>query len=309
VWAFLTKTRRKVLRLLFGRELYDQLSNLQQTIWQASNRNFDALLRLTPKASLTTVVFSLVEHCNLNCRGCDHFAPLAEKQFLDIGIFERDIHRLAELSGGNVGTIKLMGGEPLLHPEKEKFFSLARDRFPASRVELVTNGMLLKKQPDDFWTACRKNGVTIVPTKYPICIDWGAVKEKTRTEQVAFNFYGSTETELKTSYHIPFDINGTQDTALNFMHCFHANNCRELKDGRLYTCTVMPHMHHFNKTFGKNMILSEADSIDIHKTKDMKNVLEFLAGPVPFCRYCNVLGRTWGHPWRSSKREIEEWTL
>src|SRR5512145_1822333 len=56
----------------------------------------------------------LAEHCNLRCCGCDHFAPLAEQEFADIGAFENDFARLSHLLNGDVEKIGLMGGEPLL---------------------------------------------------------------------------------------------------------------------------------------------------------------------------------------------------
>jgi hypothetical protein len=282
-------------------------TSLRQIIWQ-NNRDFDARIRFTPKATLTTLVVSLVEHCNLGCWGCDHFAPLAEKKFLNKTIFERDIKRLAELSKGTVGTIKLMGGEPLLHPQKEIFFQIARENFSNSRIELVTNGILLEKQIEEFWTSCNRNRIVIVATKYPLDIHWDKIIQKSKEMSVEFNFYSNSE-ELKTSLHIPFDVTGTQDTAINFMNCYHANSCRELLGGRMYTCTIAPHVQHFNKFFGQNLELSELDSIDIYTVKDMADLLSFLARPIPFCRYCNVLARSGAHPWQKSKREMSEWTV
>ena len=95
-----------------GRELFDRLyspapqtdnsilryNELKNDINWQSDRLFNALVRVTPKASLEVVVIPLVEHCNLNCWGCDHCAPLAEKNFLDIAEFEKDINRIAELA-------------------------------------------------------------------------------------------------------------------------------------------------------------------------------------------------------------------
>jgi len=289
------------------REVLDRRADaISGSIGKQALRLYQTLLRTTPKAALTTVVISLAEHCNLRCVGCDHFAPIAEETFMDPGAFERDMRRLAYLAGDTVGTIKLMGGEPLLHPDKETFFAIAREQFPRSRIEVVTNGILLAAQNDGFWAACRERRITIVPTKYPLNIDWDAIIERARAESVGFNFY--SDTELKTSYHIPFDITGTRDSAEMFINCFHANNCRELLNGRLYTCTVRPHAVHFNKAFGTDMLLSDDDSIDIHAARDMREVLEFLAKPIPFCRYCNVLGRTFGHPWGRSNKEQSEWT-
>jgi hypothetical protein len=58
-----------------------------------------------------------VDHCNLNCKGCTAFSPVAEEKFMDVNMFERDCERLAELTGGKIELIDLLGGEPLLHPK------------------------------------------------------------------------------------------------------------------------------------------------------------------------------------------------
>ena len=283
---------------------------IQKSVNDQGNKQFNALIRITPKASLTTVVISLVEHCNLNCWGCDHYAPLAEKNFLDVEEFEKDIKRLAELSEcKEVGTIKLMGGEPLLHPDIMEFTRIAREYFPESRIEITTNGILLNKMKGIFWKNCHENNIIIVATKYPLEIKWDIIKDKAKSEQVLLEYYSTTETVLKTSYHIPFDLTGTRDTTINFTQCFHANNCRELYHGRLYTCTIIPHAKHFNKVFNKKLIECDADSIDIHNVNSMKEVLEHLSKPIPFCRYCDVLARTFGHQWQNSKKDIAEWTI
>ena len=43
-------------------------------------------------------IVDIVDHCNLNCKCCGHFSPLAPKGFLDINTFERDLKRLHELN-------------------------------------------------------------------------------------------------------------------------------------------------------------------------------------------------------------------
>ena len=35
-------------------------------------------------------IVDIVDHCNLNCKGCGHFSPLASESFLDIETFEND---------------------------------------------------------------------------------------------------------------------------------------------------------------------------------------------------------------------------
>ena len=81
-----------------------------------------------------------------------------------------------------------------------------------------------------------------------------------------------------------------------------------LKNKKIYTCTVAPNIEHFNKYFNKNLPLCDNDGIDIYKVKSIDEILEFLSKPIPFCKYCNVNGRTFGHEWRRSEKLIEEWT-
>ena len=118
------------------------------------------------------------EHCNLNCKGCFHFSPLAEPEFLDVIQYEKDLARLSELFYHEVEYINLMGGEPLLNPEIIKIIQLTRQYFPHGKIRVVTNGLKLGEMPDEFWEACHDNSVSINPTLYPIGLDLEEPKKK-----------------------------------------------------------------------------------------------------------------------------------
>ncbi|WP_252832299.1 hypothetical protein [Brachyspira pilosicoli] len=49
------------------------------------------------------------------------------------------------------------------------------------------------------------------------------------------------------------------------------------------------------------------DYIDIYKAKDYNEILQFLAKPVPFCRYCDVKKWKVVGNWRRSNRDISEY--
>lgn len=295
-------------------ELQENINNQNKKIKEnkkelncIKNQVMLAIKRCTPQPELKSIAVHLVDHCNLRCCGCDHFAPLAEKRFEDITVFENDIKRFAELSDAKLGILKLMGGEPLLHPQLIDFMRISRQYLSETRIEIVTNAILLNLQKEDFWLACNKYNIVIVPTKYPLKTNYKKAEQTATKYGVKLEYYGNTNEVLKTSYHIPLDIEGKQDPANNFINCFHANNCVFLKQGKLYTCTVAPNICHFNNFFDKNIPLSEKDGIDIHKAQNIDELLAFLAKPIPFCKYCNVNGRTFGHEWGISKKEIEEW--
>jgi len=251
----------------------------------------------------------LVEHCNLKCCGCDHFAPLAKPVFADPKIFERDAARLSTLLDGDVETIGLMGGEPLLHPQASAFCAIARTYFPQTRIRIVSNGALLLKQKEDFWKACRDNSIILEITKYPIRLKFEKMKEVCAAKGVTFEFRGQTGDVEKTSYHMPLDLEGRQDARKNFVKCFHANVTVSLKEGRLYPCTIVPNIRHFNNYFHLRLPVTDRDSIDIHQARSAGELFEFLCKPLPFCRFCLIEKRTYGHAWKRSRKDIKEWTI
>jgi hypothetical protein len=55
--------------------------------------------------------------------------------------------------------------------------------------------------------------------------------------------------------------------------------------------------------------ISENDYIDIYRARNMDEILDFLAKPVPFCRYCDFSNISFGRKWTVSKRKLSEWIL
>lgn len=135
---------------------------------------------LTPKDKLTFWV-DIARHCNLNCKNCTHFSPLVKgKEFLEINLYRNDLERLAQLFGNRVGTIWLIGGEPLLNPDITSFFRISREIFPTTTLTIITNGTLIPKMPASFWECVRDCKVTFNVSVYPIGLDYSKVLETIR---------------------------------------------------------------------------------------------------------------------------------
>ncbi len=266
--------------------------------------------RLTPQASLNLVEINIVSHCNLNCRSCSHFSPLAEEEFLPVELAELDFARLASLSCGDVRCIHIMGGEPLLHPRCCDFLRHARRHFPMSTIRLVTNGILLPSQPDSFWSCLSRNLIELSPTRYPVDIDWKYVKDKCSEYRIPFGFFNNTDIR-KTMTRFTLDLTGRQDPRTSFRDCDCANNTVVLHDGRMYPCEIIPTVRHFNRYFDEEMEVTRNDSIDIYEARSMNEILSFLSKPVPFCRHCNVLNRVRGIEWETASEcsppQMSEW--
>ena len=263
------------------------------------------MMRTIPRPSLFFDV-EVTEHCNLNCRCCGSMAPIAEKEFIDMDEYKRDMDRLSEISGGVVHHINILGGEPLLHPEIKSILKYARQKFPIGDIRLVTNGILLLSMDDEFWELMNKYKIHLAPTKYPINVDYDAIQKKAEDYGVFYSLFG--EPRKNGWNHTVLDMNGQRNENHSFMHCANANDCGVLSHGKIYPCPRIPKIKHFNKTFHKNLCITENDYIDIYKKGiTLEDIMQFYSHSVPFCRYCNPF-QTKECEWSTSERDIKEWT-
>jgi hypothetical protein len=177
---------------------------------------------------------------------------------------------------------------------------------------LVTNGILLHEQPDDFWKTCKNNNIRIVISDYPVKIKNEIIKKKSLIHNVELKMYiekiqlketGSANQWAK----IPIDENGVQNNKRSFGKCFLAGNCFQLVDGKIYKCARIAYVNYFNSTFDKQLNVDENDYVDIYKLENINEILYQLSKPASFCRYCKVDHITWDNKWTVSKRIIDEY--
>jgi len=243
----------------------------------------------------------LTNHCNLKCKCCSHFSPISEEKNLDIKILENDFKRLASLGRNKIRQIDLLGGEPLLHPEINNCLIIARKYFKRAKILLITNGILLPAEPDNFWKICKKNNIVLSISQYPISIGLNEIKEKgklfgTKLIFNSNNIFG----------HFRIDVNGKQNEIENINMCYESKNCNCLDNGKIFLCYIPACIDTFNKKFNLNIPVSKDDYIDIYESNSIQEIMDFLKKPVPFCKYCDVKNRN-NIDWGISKRTIEEW--
>ncbi len=251
----------------------------------------------------------ITEHCNLNCCNCNHYASIANEEFLDIGEYESDIERLSRVVDGEMEHINILGGEPFLNPNISKYIEITRKYFPVGRINIITNGTFIKQQDESFWKICRKAACEIWVTKYPLEIDYYEIFETIKKNGVIGGaFIGGGEDGRLLMSRYTLDPSGRQDIYDNYYHCFLANQCIQLKHGRLYPCVICANAHHLKKRFDLNIAISQRNSVDIYETEDADSVMERLASPIPFCRYCDwIRSGEYGDDWHITCNERYEW--
>jgi hypothetical protein len=243
----------------------------------------------------------LVDHCNLNCNGCSHFAPLVQAEvFLDAEIFLRDLKRMSEIYQ-DIYEIRLMGGEPLLHPKIIDFIKFSRQTYPQTNISISTNGMLLTKMPEHFWQACVENKAFIKITNYPIKLDLEKIVQIGKLHQVRIKI-----PKRITEFFQFINIKGDSDPRKSFRTCRAMYTTPFIRDGKLYSCSFAPHVHLFNDYFKQEIPVSENDSINIFEDVNSDEINKFLANPIPLCSWCKTQ-RPYSK-WDRSRHEINEWT-
>jgi hypothetical protein len=270
--------------------------------------------RKVPPRGIPVISIYVCEHCNLNCVSCHTYSPLAKDVFLNIDSFEKDMRRLAELTGEKtpLEAICFMGGEPLLHPEITSILDIARKYFPYSHFWILSNGVRLKEMPDSFWENCHKNNVDVGCSGYPIKLPVEALKEKARLAGVSLFIPPPPHTAPEekqvsgmTWHKKTVDVNGTQNAKRSFSLCS-SNACFALHNGRFSNCPRPFLARHFNQAFGQNLEISKEDYVDIYAIDDIQELLNFRYKPLPFCRYCKT-DEEEPRGWGISKKELDEW--
>lgn len=275
------------------------------------------------------VEVNLADHCNLNCQCCDHFSPIATKTFLDFDQYVRDINRISQLTNGELGIMKLQGGEPLLNDRLIDYMRVTREVFPNTLICLFTAGLLLKKwnteqQETNIWEAIKKYDIEVRLTQYPIALNMDEIVNSAKEHGVPVTFdppefkkgcrlwifseIGALKYRgEKHSVKHPFDLSGQQEK-YRWISCYQFNESIVLRDGKIYTCPMIPYSHYFNEAFNQNLEVKEDCYIDIYKASSYKEIAEFCTHRTSFCDYCAVHKRS-VRDWKQSTHDISEWVL
>jgi len=253
------------------------------------------------------ITLRITKHCNLNCKSCCTFSPLAEEEFLDVEECKSDLKRLSELTKGEMSRIDVLGGEPLLHPNLFQILQLCRKYFHYGNIRLLTNGILLNKQSGEFWEICKENNIIIYATKYPIKINWEEIENKAKKYEVKFE-YEHIVGEVNGWVRYAITEKGNRNELHSFLNCNASNECANLYRGKIYPCSIATDIDKLNKAFNTNFQKSEKDYIDIYSDITLEDILKFLTRPVPCCRYCNTFAIK-NTDWGISKKEKNEWII
>ena len=243
----------------------------------------------------------VVDQCNLNCRGCSHFSPIAKTNNYSFNEFEKDIYRLAELIN-EIEVFRLLGGEPFIANNLTEYIKTVRQTFPSTDLRIVTNGLLLRNADKLVLKIIKENNVQLDISIY------------TPTQNVMHEIIEIlVRHDLRHSFLVPiqkFKKRITLSTKCNnvtaFKNCS-ANNCTFLYKGKISACPGPSLCYLLNDRFDTKLN-GDADVIDIHSIDITgKQIEEFIRHPLDLCKHC---GNVLEFPWEQcTAARLSDWAI
>ena len=246
----------------------------------------------------------VTNHCNLNCRRCAHFSNIdTENAFLDLDKYEQYLVQLRN-KFENISLFQLIGGEPLLNPQLDRYVSLARKYLPGSRIEIMTNGLLILKMPRKLIDAIVQCNAFVCITQYP------PTREKLlqivdffEKERIRYHIY-----PLTTHFDKILTLKGESGNKTYAKYAKSECVCHGIEDGRIYLCPSISRLYNAQEYFNIHITKEELinSSIDLMDNDvDGWDILQYFTHPTPLCRFCSSERESL--PWETGQPKKEDW--
>ena len=248
----------------------------------AEHKSLAALIehRKTKALYINSLEFEVAHHCNLNCKGCNHFSSLSPEGYADLEQFAKDLERILELVD-HVGRIRLLGGEPLLNPELYRFVEEARRIDKSDPVEVWTNGLLLLSAPEKLFEAMNECGATFMITVYPpVRKKFPEIQKHLDEKKVRYKVFNEVD-----MFNGQINPEGDSDPAMAESVCF-SSECHMFEEGYISKCQIAHRLEVYMKRFSLPKPKEEFRLNLYDKELDSRKLIEYLFSPISMCRYC-----------------------
>ena len=260
----------------------------------------------TERTELETMEIHAAEHCNLNCKNCSMFCGLVETcDFPCYQEFEEGIKQLKNFFP-HIKKFRIIGGEPLLNPELDKYIRLIRNVYPYTDIRLISNGILVTKMSDQLIQTIIDNDVTFIVTQY-ISLKH-SIDEINRFLSKTGIRYIVTEAVLE--FQKIYNALGDSDIDENFYRCHWKGSCATMYGTKIATCYVPFVIHYLSDKF--NLAIEETGKIDLmEEGLTAQEIIKIMHTPFDMCRYCAPKGNwtEWERLPDKNNTTIQDWSI
>ena len=115
----------------------------------------------------------------------------------------------------HIKRMRVIGGEPLLNKELDKYLYMMRDIYPYSDIRVITNGILAAEMNDNLITAFKETSSKLVVTSYlPLVKKLDRINDFLKQKGINYEV-----SEIITDFQKIYDYSGRQDKELSFNAC------------------------------------------------------------------------------------------
>jgi hypothetical protein len=251
----------------------------------------------------------VVEHCNLRCAHCCNMSPYVADKMLSVAEIDAQCRTMARVL--EVDVFKIMGGEPLLHPEITEILRVLRATGISETIRLFTNGLLLHRMTDDFWRALDHLTISSYSSAPVKPEHLRLVEDKAREFDVVLNVKPVDRfSEVMASER----REGAAATQAVYEACWLRHRCLVVRGGVFYKCTRAAYQRDFRERLdvkGRGLdVLPEPgdDGVAIDALDFEDRLLAYLNADqaLSACRYCHGSSGPLVDHVQLSRRDVRE---
>lgn len=234
------------------------------------------------------VEFYITNVCNLACRGCNRFNDKNFKghQYWDdhADAYEAWSKRL------ELPRITILGGEPTLNPDLEKWAMNLRRLWPNAVIMIQSNGTYQRPEHFELWHKYRVGfGVSLhnADTAEAVKANWHLNGLPYAGFIEAYTFHQSSVIKQDNGYTLH---KSNPQTAFNACDMKHDHT---MYQGKLYKCPLMSNLPDFDSQFGLNLDERQRDLFNNYQplahTCSEEELQQFAATkdtPIAQCEFC-----------------------
>lgn len=142
-----------------------------QKVWNILKVSYDFVRKNFGRVQIPYMVVSVGQACNLKCRDCANFAPLAPIEWMKYSVNEicNDFQNMFSRRI-KIGTVQIQGGEPFIYSELEKllvFLGKQKNIGNILNITIATNGKLIPN--DKILDTISQYDVFVRISRYEVC--------------------------------------------------------------------------------------------------------------------------------------------
>ena len=236
-----------------------------------------------------SVEYAIVGHCNLQCAGCDHYSGHYEKDYISLEEIKEDVLALSKVM--TCDTVRILGGEPLLHPQLTEILQCVKASGLANSTILITNGLLMhraKPETLDLIDILRISKYPSIRIKVSLeDIEKLANKHDFQIDNRTINRFCLT--------HLKNPIEDRRLVKKIYTSCktTHVWSCHTIHKGYYYKCSRVPFISYAQRRWGDDPSRGDRmikdDGIPLHKNLHLYNdLVNYLEDKEPLfaCSFC-----------------------